>query len=145
MKTHHFHTKMAYQKPMTNRMVSTKVTYHKERSFASNYFIFFENFVTVLEPLIKSWFDVPPTQMPIFVLFVSAGVLFDGAFSLWVSLKKGHLNLFVNIRYRLLSLGRGKELQKPRQKLKNMYIIYLLRIFALLAIQCKWQFFANMY
>ena len=25
-------------------------------------------------------------QMPIFVLFVSAGVLFDGAFSLWVSL-----------------------------------------------------------
>ena len=25
--------------------------------------------------------------MPIFVLFVSAGVLFDGAFSLWVSLK----------------------------------------------------------
>ena len=26
------------------------------------------------------------TQMPIFLLFVSAGVLFDGAFSLWVSL-----------------------------------------------------------
>ena len=26
--------------------------------------------------------------MPIFVLFVSAGVLFDGAFSLWVSLTK---------------------------------------------------------
>ena len=27
------------------------------------------------------------TQMPIFVLFVRAGVLFDSAFSLWVSLK----------------------------------------------------------
>ena len=26
--------------------------------------------------------------MPIFVLFVSAGVSFDGAFSLWVSLRK---------------------------------------------------------
>ena len=26
--------------------------------------------------------------MPIFVLFVNAGVLFDGAFSLWVSLRK---------------------------------------------------------
>ena len=32
----------------------------------------------------------------------------------------------------------GKEPQKPRPKLKNMYIIYLLRIFALSGIQCKW-------
>ena len=31
-------------------------------------------------------FDVPTTQMPIFLVFVSAGVLFDGAFSVWVSL-----------------------------------------------------------
>ena len=31
----------------TNRMVSTKWTYHKEHSFASNYFIFFENFISV--------------------------------------------------------------------------------------------------
>ena len=29
-----------------------------------------------------SWFDVPTTQMPTFLLFPSAGVLFDGAFSL---------------------------------------------------------------
>ena len=28
-----------------------------------------------------------------------------------------------------------KEPQKPRPKLKNMYVIYVLRIFALLAIQ----------
>ena len=28
-----------------NRMAITKWTYHKERSFASNYLIFFENFV----------------------------------------------------------------------------------------------------
>ena len=39
----------------------------------------------------------------------------------------------------------GKEPQKPRPKLKNIYIVYLLRIFALLAIQCKWQFFEKMY
>ena len=32
----------------------------------------------------------------------------------------------------------GKEPQKPRPKLTNMYIIYLLRIFALPAIQSKW-------
>ena len=31
----------------------------------------------------------------------------------------------------------GKEPQKPRPKLKNMDI-YLLRVFALLTIQCKW-------
>ena len=31
----------------TNRMVSRKWTYHKEQSFASNYFIFFENFISV--------------------------------------------------------------------------------------------------
>ena len=36
--------------------------------------------------LIKSWFVVPTTQMPIFVLFVIVGFLFEDAFSLWVSL-----------------------------------------------------------
>ena len=47
--------------------------------------LFFGNFVLVKEPL--SWLDVLATQMPIIVLFVNAGVLFDGTFSLWVSLK----------------------------------------------------------
>ena len=67
----------------TNRMVTTKWAYHRERSFASNYFIFLK----VKEPLINNWFNVPTAQTPIFVLFLSAGVLFDGAFTLWVSLK----------------------------------------------------------
>ena len=48
-----------------NGLVSTKWIYDKEGSFASNYFISF---------------DVPTTQMPMFVLFVSAGVLFDAGF-----------------------------------------------------------------
>ena len=34
----------------------------------------------------KSWFDVSTTQMPVFVLFIRAGVLLDNVFSLWVSL-----------------------------------------------------------
>ena len=34
----------------------------------------------------NNWFNVPTTQTPIFVLFLSAGVLCDGTFSLWVSL-----------------------------------------------------------
>ena len=41
--------------------------------------------------------------------------------------------------------NKGKEPQKARPELKNMCIIYLLRILALLAIQCKSQFFAKMY
>ena len=45
---------------------------------------FFENFVSVQEPLVKTWFDVTTTQMPIFVLFVGAG-----AFSQWVSFPIG--------------------------------------------------------
>ena len=45
----------------TNRMGSTKRNYQKEQSFASNYFVFFENFVSVKEPLIKIWFYVPTT------------------------------------------------------------------------------------
>ena len=35
----------------TNKIVSTKWTYHKKRSFVSSYFIFFENFDSVLELL----------------------------------------------------------------------------------------------
>ena len=41
LKTHHFHTKAISEANVkTNRMVSTKLTYHKERGFASNCFIF---------------------------------------------------------------------------------------------------------
>ena len=58
-------------------MVRKKWTYHKEWSFASS---FFENFVSVWETLLKSWFDVLRTQMPIFLLFVTTGVLFHGVF-----------------------------------------------------------------
>ena len=54
----------------------TKWTYHKERRCASNYFTYFEHFSFVWEPLIKSWYDVPTTQMSIFLLYVSAGVWF---------------------------------------------------------------------
>ena len=53
-------------------MVSAKWPYHKERSFASNYFIF-----------LKVLFQFKN----LFGFFVSAGVLFDDAFSLRVSLK----------------------------------------------------------
>ena len=68
----------------TNRMGDTKWICMKERSFAT--ILFFEKFVSFYESFIKSWFDVPTTQMSIFMLSLIAGVLFESAFSLWVSL-----------------------------------------------------------
>ena len=62
----------------TNRMVSTKWTYHKGESFPSNYFIFL---------IILFQFKNLCTNDPnahIFVFFVSAGVLIDDAFSLYL-------------------------------------------------------------
>ena len=65
----------------------TKWTSHKEWSFVSKYFLLrilfqFKN------PIIKSWFNVPTTQMSIFIIFVSAGVLFEVAFFQCVPLEK---------------------------------------------------------
>ena len=57
----------------TNKMVTTKWTYHKEWSFSSNNFIFFKTLFQFKSPLQR--FVVRTTQMPKFVLFVSAGVL----------------------------------------------------------------------
>ena len=51
-----------------------------ERCFAGNYFIFLKNFISIWEPLTKSWSVVPTTHMSIFIFFVSAGVLFEGVF-----------------------------------------------------------------
>ena len=61
-----------------NKMGNTKWIYHKVRSFASS------NLLKILFQFYnltaKSWFDVPPTQMSIFILFESAEVLFEVAF-----------------------------------------------------------------
>ena len=45
-----FKTSQSEAKCKTNRRATTKCTYHKEWSFASNYFIFFGKFVSVLQP-----------------------------------------------------------------------------------------------
>ena len=52
---------------------------------------FFESFVSVYEPLIKSWFDVPTTEMSIFILFVSDGVLFEHVFSVDILNREANL------------------------------------------------------
>ena len=50
--------------------------------FRQELLYFFENFVSVKEPLTKSRFDVPIAQISIFILFVSAEVSFEGPFFL---------------------------------------------------------------
>ena len=46
-----FKTALSEANVKTNRMATTKWTYHKEWSFASNYFIFVAKFAPVLESL----------------------------------------------------------------------------------------------
>ena len=65
----------------TNRIRRTKWTYRKERSFASNYFIFAKILFRF-----KSWLNVPTTQMSIFIVFERVGVWFEGTFSQWIFL-----------------------------------------------------------
>ena len=62
---------------------------------------FFENFVSVEEPAIKSSFEVPTTQMSIFILSKGAGVFCEGAFSLLVSLKLTLLQLSETVSVRM--------------------------------------------
>ena len=81
-----FTTRFGLVLVLTNRMVTTKWVYHREQSFTSNYFIFLK-VLFYFKNLMNNWFNVPSAQTPILLLFLSAGVLFDGAFSLWVSLR----------------------------------------------------------
>ena len=65
----------------TNEMESTKLIYHKEFSFASNYFIFSKILLQF-----KNFNVLSTIQMSIFMLFENIGVLFEDTFSLGVSL-----------------------------------------------------------
>ena len=71
----------------------------------------------------KSWFDVPTTQMPIFLLSVSARVLFDGAFSLWVSLKGDLFHLGMKYLYEKYHLSYA-GIQPSREGMKNVPASY---------------------
>ena len=76
----------------TNRMVSTKWTYREEWSFASNFFIFLKILFQFKNHLKRV--DVLTSQMSISLLFISVWALFEGPFSLWVSLRE-HEEFFV--------------------------------------------------
>ena len=55
--------------------------------FCRKLLYFFWKFCFSLRTSYNSWFDVPTTQKLIFILFLGVGVLFEGAFSLCVSLR----------------------------------------------------------
>ena len=65
-------------------------------NFASNYFHFFLNIISKKGSFIKGRFDIPTTQMFIFIVFVTAGILFEGAFTFPVSLiRSSHPKVFL--------------------------------------------------
>ena len=85
----------------------------QRRKFCHQLVYFFEIFVLVEEPRIKSWFDVPATQMSIFIIFESVGVLFEGAFSLWVSLTIFAKSAILDPVYsRTQSVNENKQIRK---------------------------------
>ena len=102
-------------------MVTTKWAYHRERSFASNYFIFLK----VKEPLINNWFNVPTAQTPIFVLFLSAGVLFDGSFSLWVSLNYDFRENVLQVYCCLACFWCRSKVWRSTLKVVSLYVWYI--------------------
>ena len=71
----------------TNSLLTTKWTYHKERSFLFIYFFFWKFCFGLTTSYKKLMCCTNNPNVIIFVHFASAGVLFHGAFSLWVSLK----------------------------------------------------------
>ena len=67
-------------------MGSTK--FHKERNFASNYLFFKKkkNRFSVRTSFKVNLMYQPPKWSYVFIIFISARFLFEGAFSLWVTL-----------------------------------------------------------
>ena len=70
-------TALSKAKVKKNRMGSRKQTYQREQKVVTdcfNSFILFHFFISILEPLTNSWFNVPTTKMSIFMHFASVWV-----------------------------------------------------------------------
>ena len=72
-----FTYKTAMSEPRVKTIGSTKWSTYKERSFPSTYFSFLNFFQRTSY---KKLIDVPTTRMSIFILLISTGLLFEGAF-----------------------------------------------------------------
>ena len=106
MKKYHFHPTLSYQKPML-RQIEWSVqngSFTKNRVLPVTTLFFWKFCFSLRTSYFKSWFDAQTTQIPTFVLFLTAGVLFDGAFSLWVSLNYDLVNEIMKIRCQIYIL-----------------------------------------
>ena len=89
------------------------------QSFTSKNFIFLKilfRFKNLLHR-VDLWIDVLKTQIPIFLLSVSAGALFGGAFSLW-SILKGSVS----------GLRQFLTIENPLKMMKNTFY-FMLKVF----------------
>ena len=84
--TYPYKTALSEANVKTNRMGSTKWTYHKEHSFASIFFIFVKILFQYKNLLQRVDLKYQLPKRP-FILFESTADLVEGAFSLRVSLK----------------------------------------------------------
>ena len=89
LKMQHFRAKLPCQKPMLRQIKwgvqDGPITKNKVLAVTTSVF---RNFCFSLRNSYKkSWFGVPTTEMSIFMFFKNVGVLFEGAFSVWESLK----------------------------------------------------------
>ena len=84
---HHFHTKLPYQKLILRQikwwLQNGSITKNGVLPVTT---LFFWKFYFSLRTSYKELICCTYNPIPVFVLFVSAGVFFDGTFSLWVSL-----------------------------------------------------------
>ena len=97
LKMHHFHTKLPYQKQMLRQIewwVQNGLITKNGVLPATT--LFFWKFCFSSRTSYKELICCTNNSMPVFILFVSSGVLFDGAFSLCVSLSVTAKIIFCN-------------------------------------------------
>ena len=81
------HAKLPCQKPIVRQIEwGVKIDLSQRMDFLSLTTLYFWKFNLCIRTSYQCWFDVSIAQIYIFILFVSASVLFGGVFSLWVSL-----------------------------------------------------------
>ena len=97
----------------------------------------FWRFASIQEPLLQSWFNMPTTQMSIFILFVSTGVLISVLGVFPVSILKSLINqipildiLKMCYRYTAIqfvcgwSTGRKEIIDKFEKKIETLIFLF---------------------
>ena len=108
-KTHHFNKAAQSETIVKTNRIDYKIGLSQRTEFCQQLLYIFENFVSVEEPGIKIWSDIPKTQMTILIILKRVGILFESAFSLRISLKFYNICLKHFLRINLFTC----KIQKP--------------------------------